>query len=49
MRSAWTGLHWFVSIPLGVQITGFEGEDERLAAIARMLLEAFGAPTVGPG
>jgi Asp-tRNA(Asn)/Glu-tRNA(Gln) amidotransferase A subunit family amidase len=34
-------------VPLGVQIMGFEGEDERLAAIARMLLEAFGSPTIG--
>jgi len=36
-------------VPLGVQLMGFEGEDEDLAAMARWLLEAFGSPTVGPG
>jgi Asp-tRNA(Asn)/Glu-tRNA(Gln) amidotransferase A subunit family amidase len=36
-------------VPLGVQIMGFEGEDERLAAQARALLAAFESPTVGPG
>jgi Asp-tRNA(Asn)/Glu-tRNA(Gln) amidotransferase A subunit family amidase len=32
--------------PLGVQLMGFEGEDETLVAIARWFLEAFGAQTV---
>jgi Asp-tRNA(Asn)/Glu-tRNA(Gln) amidotransferase A subunit family amidase len=36
-------------VPLGVQIMGFEGEDERLAAFARMLLGAFDSPLVGSG
>ena len=34
-------------VPLGVQLMGFEGEDEDLAAIARWFLEAFGSQTVG--
>ncbi len=29
-------------VPLGIQIMGFEGEDERLTAIARWCLDAFG-------
>jgi Asp-tRNA(Asn)/Glu-tRNA(Gln) amidotransferase A subunit family amidase len=36
-------------LPLGIQITGFEGEDEDLAAVARWLLNAFRSNTVGPG
>lgn len=36
-------------VPLGIQIVGFEGEDEALAAIARSLLDDFGSQTVGPG
>jgi len=36
-------------VPLGVQIMGFEREDEALAAQARALLDAFESPTVGPG
>ncbi len=36
-------------VPLGIQIVGFEGEDEALAAIARMILDDFGSKTVGPG
>jgi Asp-tRNA(Asn)/Glu-tRNA(Gln) amidotransferase A subunit family amidase len=35
-------------VPLGVQIMGFEGGDEDLAAIARWLLTAFGSQTIGP-
>jgi Asp-tRNA(Asn)/Glu-tRNA(Gln) amidotransferase A subunit family amidase len=34
-------------VPLGVQLTGFEGEDADLAAMARALLAAFESPTVG--
>jgi Asp-tRNA(Asn)/Glu-tRNA(Gln) amidotransferase A subunit family amidase len=34
------------SLPLGVQIMGFEGGDEALAGMARWLLEAFGSQTV---
>ena len=33
-------------VPLGIQIIGFEGEDEDLAAIAHALLGAFGSPTI---
>jgi Asp-tRNA(Asn)/Glu-tRNA(Gln) amidotransferase A subunit family amidase len=33
-------------VPLGIQIMGFEGEDEELAAIARALLGAFGSQTI---
>jgi Asp-tRNA(Asn)/Glu-tRNA(Gln) amidotransferase A subunit family amidase len=36
-------------VPLGIQIVGFEGEDEALAAIARQMLDDFGSKTVGPG
>jgi Asp-tRNA(Asn)/Glu-tRNA(Gln) amidotransferase A subunit family amidase len=36
-------------VPLGIQIVGFERDDEDLAGIARMLLGAFGSQTVGPG
>jgi len=36
-------------VPLGVQLMGFEGADEDLAAMARALLAAFASPTVGPG
>ena len=36
-------------VPLGVQIMGFEGGDEDLAAMARALLAAFESPTIGPG
>lgn len=35
-------------VPLGVQLMGFEGQDEDLAAQARWLLEAFGSQTSGP-
>ncbi|HUB94765.1 MAG TPA: amidase [Stellaceae bacterium] len=35
------------NVPLGVQIMGFEGEDEALAARARWCLETFGSQTVG--
>jgi Asp-tRNA(Asn)/Glu-tRNA(Gln) amidotransferase A subunit family amidase len=34
-------------LPLGVQIMGFEGGDEALAAMARWVLERFGSNTVG--
>jgi Asp-tRNA(Asn)/Glu-tRNA(Gln) amidotransferase A subunit family amidase len=34
-------------VPLGVQLMGFEGRDEGLAAMARWMLEAFGSQTVG--
>jgi len=34
-------------VPLGVQIMGFEGKDETLAAHARWCLEQFGSKTVG--
>ena len=34
------------NLPLGVQLMGFEGADEDLAAMVRWLLEAFGSPTV---
>ena len=34
-------------LPLGVQLMGFEGEDEALAALARWCLEQFRSPTVG--
>jgi Asp-tRNA(Asn)/Glu-tRNA(Gln) amidotransferase A subunit family amidase len=34
-------------VPLGIQLMGFEGRDEDLAAMARWLLEAFGSQTVG--
>ena len=37
------------NVPLGIQIVGFEGDDENLTGIARMVLEAFGSQTVGPG
>jgi Asp-tRNA(Asn)/Glu-tRNA(Gln) amidotransferase A subunit family amidase len=36
-------------LPLGIQIMGFEGGDEDLAAMARWLLDAFGSPAAGPG
>jgi Asp-tRNA(Asn)/Glu-tRNA(Gln) amidotransferase A subunit family amidase len=36
-------------VPLGIQLVGFEGEDEDLTGMARMLLEAFGSQAVGPG
>jgi len=36
-------------MPLGIQIVGFEGEDEALAAISRRMLDDFGSQTVGPG
>jgi Asp-tRNA(Asn)/Glu-tRNA(Gln) amidotransferase A subunit family amidase len=35
-------------VPLGLQLMGFEGGDEDLAAMARCFLEAFGSQTVGP-
>jgi Asp-tRNA(Asn)/Glu-tRNA(Gln) amidotransferase A subunit family amidase len=35
-------------VPLGVQIMGFEGGDQDLAAVARWCLEQFGSQTVGP-
>ena len=34
-------------VPLGIQLMGFEGKDEELAAMARWMLEAFGSQTVG--
>jgi len=34
-------------VPLGIQLMGFEGQDEDLAAQARWFLEAFGSSTVG--
>jgi Asp-tRNA(Asn)/Glu-tRNA(Gln) amidotransferase A subunit family amidase len=37
------------SVPLGVQVMGFEGGDEELTAIARWLLAAFCSQTIGPG
>lgn len=36
-------------VPLGVQIMGFEGDDEDLTAIVRALLTIFDSQTVGPG
>ena len=36
-------------VPLGVQLMGFEGGDEILAAQARWILERFGSPAVGRG
>jgi Asp-tRNA(Asn)/Glu-tRNA(Gln) amidotransferase A subunit family amidase len=36
-------------VPLGVQIMGFEGGDQDLAAIARWCLEQAGSQTVGAG
>jgi Asp-tRNA(Asn)/Glu-tRNA(Gln) amidotransferase A subunit family amidase len=36
-------------VPLGIQIMGFEGEDEDLTAMARALLSTFGSDTIGPG
>jgi Asp-tRNA(Asn)/Glu-tRNA(Gln) amidotransferase A subunit family amidase len=36
-------------LPLGIQIMGFEGGDEDLAATARALLDLAGSQTVGPG
>jgi Asp-tRNA(Asn)/Glu-tRNA(Gln) amidotransferase A subunit family amidase len=36
-------------VPLGIQIMGFEGGDEALAAMARALLAAFGSQTIEPG
>jgi len=35
-------------VPLGIQLMGFEGADEDLAAMARWFLEVFGSQTVGP-
>ncbi|MGE5146866.1 MAG: amidase, partial [Candidatus Eiseniibacteriota bacterium] len=34
-------------VPLGIQLMGFEGADEDLAAMARWFLGAFGAPSLG--
>jgi Asp-tRNA(Asn)/Glu-tRNA(Gln) amidotransferase A subunit family amidase len=34
-------------VPLGVQLAGFENEDEDLAAIARWMLVTFASPTAG--
>jgi Asp-tRNA(Asn)/Glu-tRNA(Gln) amidotransferase A subunit family amidase len=36
-------------LPLGVQIMGFEGRDEDLAALARWLLGACRVPLIGAG
>ena len=36
-------------VPLGIQVMGFENEDENLTAMARWILEAFSSPTINPG